>query len=296
MQTPFIHRRKFIKNTGLTLLSSNQIISAFDADNKPLPSIALQLYTVRNQIKEDAAGTLKKLTALGIKTVETAFWPADITLDKAAGLIKEAGLGICSCHIELPVDAESRKKFIDIAKAYNCNNMIWHGWPEDKRYSSMEGTKQLAGIYNEVNRFAKDNGLHFGLHNHWWEFRNKVDGKFVYEILLHELEPDIFFELDTYWLKVAGHTPADIVKNYGIRAPFLHIKDGPAKWDDKLPKDIPEPMTAVGKGTQNFPAIASAGGNNTKWMVIEMDVVATDVFKAIEESYAYLVNKQLAKN
>lgn len=95
---------------------------------------------------------------------------------------------------------------------------------------------------------------------------------------------------------MAGHTPADIVKNYGIRAPFLHIKDGPAKWDDKLPKDIPEPMTAVGKGTQNFPAIASAGGNNTKWMVIEMDVVATDVFKAIEESYAYLVNKQLAKN
>lgn len=216
--SPF-NRRKFIRNAGLTCLASNEIISAFAATNKTLPSIALQLYTVRNQIKEDAAGTLKKLADLGIKTVETAFWPPGISLDKASGLLKDSGFAVCSCHIELPVDEESRKNFVAIAAAYNCNKMIWHGWPEDKRYSSIEGTKQLAAIYNQASHFAKDKGLQFGLHNHWWEFRNKVAGKFVYEILLDTLEPDIFFELDTYWLKVAGHNPADIVKAYGNRAP-----------------------------------------------------------------------------
>lgn len=289
-----LHRRKFIRNATLALAGSNQIVSAFAASDKALPSIALQLYTVRNQLKEDAAGTLKKLAALGIKKVETAFWPPEITLDKAAGLVKNAGFSVCSCHIELPTDEAGKKNFLAIAAAYQCNKMIWHGWPEDKRYSSLEGTKQLAKIYNETNHFAKDNGLQFGLHNHWWEFRNKVDGKFVYEILLEELDPDIFFELDTYWLKVAGHDPAAIVKRYGSRATFLHIKDGPAKWDDKLPEDIPEPMTAVGKGTQNFTAIAKAGSGNTKYMVIEMDVVATDVFVAIKESVDYLQKKRLA--
>ena len=122
-----------------------------------------------------------------------------------------------------------------------------------------------------------------------------MDGKFVYEVLLESVEPDIFFEIDTYWVKVAGHDPAAIVAKFGKRAPLLHIKDGPARWTDSLPSDKPEPMTAVGKGTQNFPAIVKAANGNTEWMVVEMDVVATDVFAAIRDSYDYLVKNKLAK-
>ena len=116
---------------------------------------------------------------------------------------------------------------------------------------------ELVSIYNEAGKFAKANGLQFGLHNHWWEYRNKVSGRYVYEVLMEYLDKDIFFEVDTYWVKVAGQDPSAIVKKMGSRAPLLHIKDGPAKWNDNLPKDNPDPMTAVGKGTQNFPAIVA---------------------------------------
>jgi hypothetical protein len=54
-------------------------------------------------------------------------------------------------------------------------------------------------------------------------------------------------------------------------------------------------MTAVGQGTQNFPAIVKAANGNTEWMVVEMDVVATDVFVAIRDSYDYLTKNKLAK-
>ena len=54
-------------------------------------------------------------------------------------------------------------------------------------------------------------------------------------------------------------------------------------------------MTAVGQGTQNFPAIVQAANGNTEWMVVEMDVVATDVFAAIRDSYDYLVKNKLAR-
>jgi len=121
--------------------------------------------------------------------------------------------------------------------------MIWHGWPEDKRYSTLEGTKELADIYNEANN----------------------------QVLLDSVDQDIFFEIDTYWVKVAGHDPAKIVGEFGKRAPLLHIKDGPARWNDSLPKDNPEPMVAVGKGTQNFPAVVKAAngipnGRSLRWM------------------------------
>jgi sugar phosphate isomerase/epimerase len=256
--------------------------------------LSVQLYTVRNQISKDIPGTLKRVRAIGFESVETAFWPDDITVKKAAQYLREEGLSVSSAHIELP-QGDKKQVMLDTAAAYNCKKMIWHGWPEDKRYSSLEGTMELVSIYNEAGKFAKANGLEFGLHNHWWEYRNEVGGRYVYEVLLENLDKDIFFEVDTYWVKVAGHDPAAIVKKLGSRAPLLHIKDGPAKWNDSLPQDVPDPMTAVGKGTQNFPAIVKAADGNTEWMVVEMDKTSTDVFAALKESYDYLINNKLAK-
>jgi sugar phosphate isomerase/epimerase len=287
-----IHRRDFLQLSGVGLLGAMIPGELLSIAGPGKAKLSMQLYTVRDAIAKDPEGTLKRVAEIGFKWVETAFWPANISLQQAAKYIKDAGLSVSSSHIELPV-GEKKKVMLDTAKAYNSKKMIWHGWPEDKRYSSLEGTKQLASIYNESYKFAKDNGLEFGLHNHWWEYRNKVGGKFVYEVLLEEVNPDVFFEVDTYWVKVAGQDPAAIVAKLGKRAKLLHIKDGPARWNDQLPKDIVEPMTPVGKGTQNFPAIIKAANGNTEWMVVEMDKVKGDVFEALKESYDYLVKNKM---
>jgi len=290
----YISRKKFLQLTGIGLIGTSFIPESFFS-KKPIPApVALQLYTVRDEIKKDIAGTLKKVAAIGFEAVETAFWPENISVKQAGKYLKDAGLSVSSAHIELPV-GDKKAAFLETAEALNCKRMIWHGWPEDKRYSSPDGTKELADIYNEANHFAKSNGLQFGLHNHWWEFRNKVDGRCVYEVLLERTEPDIFFEIDTYWVKVAGHDPAKVVSDFGKRAQLLHIKDGPAKWNDSLPADNPDPMVAVGKGSQNFPAIVKAANGHTQWMVVEMDKVATDLFTAIQDSYTYLVKNKLAR-
>jgi len=63
----------------------------------------------------------------------------------------------------------------------------------------------------------------------------------------------------------------------------------------ELLEDKPDPMVPLGKGTQNIPAIAKAAAANIDWMVIEMDVVATDVFAAIKDSYDYLVTNKFAE-
>jgi len=256
--------------------------------------LSVQLYTVRDQIKSDISGTLHRVREIGFEYVETAFWPDNVSLQMAANYLQKAGLTVSSAHIEIPI-GDKKQLMLDTAAAYNCKKMIWHGWPEDKRYSSLEGTMELISIYNDASRFARSHGLEFGLHNHWWEYRNKVGGRYVYEVLLENLDKEIFFEVDTYWVKVAGQDPVAIVKKLGERAPLLHIKDGPAKWNDSLPKDNPDPMTSVGKGTQNFPAIVKAADGNTEWMVVEMDKTSGDVYVALKESYDYLVSHQMVK-
>jgi sugar phosphate isomerase/epimerase len=289
-------RREFLRTgaaaaIGTALLPELAFSNYFSSPSK----ISLQLYTVRKEIEKDLPGTLHRLSELGVKTVETAFWPKNVTVKEAAKHLKDAGLKVSSCHIEIPI-GEHKQAMLETAEAYNCKRMIWHGWPEDKRYSSLDGTKELIHIYNDANAFAKSNGLQFGLHNHWWEYRNRVGNRFVYEWLLEGVDKDIFFEIDTYWVKVAGQDPATIISKFGKRVEMLHMKDGPAIWRESLAEDNPDPMVALGKGVQNFPAIVKAANGNVKWMVIEMDVVATDVFEAIKESRDYLLKNKFAED
>ena len=280
-------RRDFLQLSSMGLMGAYLPKSLNLISLNQKPKLSLQLYTLRDQIKNDLRGTIKKIADLGFKNVETAFWPEGVSLAEAASVLREFKLNVSSCHIELPV-GDQQETFLATAKAFNCKNLIWHGWPEDKRYSSLEGTKALVKIYNDANRFAKANGLHFGLHNHWWEFRNKVSDKFVYEVLLEELDKDIFFEIDTYWVKVAGHDPAKIIHQFGERVKLMHVKDGPALYNDRLAIDNPDSMTPVGQGSQNFPSIFKAAGSSCEWLVIEMDKTAIDVFDALKQSVDYM--------
>ncbi|HEY6975128.1 MAG TPA: hypothetical protein VH396_02495, partial [Chitinophagaceae bacterium] len=170
-------RREFLNITGLSLLSASifpwQNLSAKVLSAEPA-KIGLQLYTVRNQIETNIADTLRRVAEFGFEGVETAFWPENISVKQAGKYLKDAGLTVSSAHIELPL-GNKKNVMLEVAETFDCKKMVWHGWPEDKRYSTLEGTKQLVDIYNEANHFARSNGLQFGLHNHWWEFRNKVD-------------------------------------------------------------------------------------------------------------------------
>ncbi len=290
-------RREFVKTSSLGMLGAvalpEILLSGCSSATSAKPAkVGLQLYTLRNQIKTDIRGTLKRLSKIGFAGVETAFWPDRVTVKEAGKLLKEFELPVCSCHCELPI-GDQQSKMLEIAEAFRCTKMIWHGWPEDERYKTMDGIKQLAEVYNKSHEFAVSNGLEFGIHNHWWEFMNRIGDRYAHEVLRDYIDANIFFEIDTYWVKVAGFDPAEIVRGLGKRAPFLHIKDGPARFTENITTD-PEPMVAVGKGTQNFPEIVKAANGNTEWMVVEMDHTETDVFTAIQESFDYLTKNNLA--
>ncbi len=291
-----ISRNEFLKTSSAGIMRAailpEVILAGCSAAAASPAKIGLQLYTLRDQIKADIKGTLRKLSEIGFAGVETAFWPEGISVADAGKLLKEFGLSVCSSHVELPLN-DQKAKMLEIAETFECKRMIWHGWPEDVRYKTLDGIKQLADLYNQSNQVAKSNGLQFGLHNHWWEFMDKIGDRYAHSVLRDYIAEDIFFEIDTYWVKVAGFDPAKIVGDLGKRAPLLHIKDGPARWTEAIVTN-PEPMVAVGKGKQNFPAIVKAANWNTEWMIVEMDHTTGDVFTAIQDSYNFLTQNKLA--
>ncbi len=241
------------------------------------PQLALQLYTVRDALTADFARTLQQVAAIGYRAVESAFLPAGMTFPAAAQQINAAGLEIIAAHCELPLDDQQAAVLAQMA-TLGCRRLIWHGWPQDPEYSTLDGIKRLAARYNAANRVAQTNGYIFGLHNHWWECE-PVDGQLPYQVLLAELDPTIFFELDTYWARTAGLDPAAILRELGDRAPLVHIKDGPAvKGAVKA---------AVGDGVMDIPAIATAA-TAADYFIVELDDYAGDMLEAVARSYHYL--------
>ena len=247
-----------------------------------IPPIALQTYTLRDAMASDFAGVIRKVAQIGYVGVEPAVGVLGTTNEKAAKLFKELGLQVPSAHLALPL-GKDKQAVLDAAALFGCQYIVTGKGPDS--FKTFDLIKQSCEQFNEAYTVAKANGLSFALHNHWWEYE-KLGDRYIYEIMLDHLEPGIFLQIDTYWVKTAGADPVEVVKRLGARAPLLHIKDGPATKE--------APMLAAGSGVMDFPAIATAGAGHTQWMIIEMDRCATDMMEAVEQSYRYLVGAGLA--
>jgi sugar phosphate isomerase/epimerase len=243
--------------------------------------IALQLYSVREDLKRDFAGGIRRIAAMGYAGVEPAGFPGT-TCEDAAVLFRTLDLRVPSVHVPMPV-GENRQKSIETAIALGGACMV-SGLGAD-HYRTLDDIKRSCDTFNAAGTAARENGLRFGIHNHWWEFL-EVDGRIAYDILLERLDPAVLLELDTYWAQTAGQDPATVVKRLGARAPLLHIKDGPCE------RGVP--MTAVGEGKVDVPKIM-ANASGTEWLIVELDSCATDMMEAVEKSLRYLVDSGLAR-
>ena len=202
----------------------------------------------------------------------------------AAELFCELGFQVPSAHTALPL-GDTKDEVLRAAALLGCRRIISGKGPDS--FKTMDLIKQSCDEFNQAYAVAAENGLAFGLHNHWWEFeRIAGDGRYVYQVMLKLLDPGIFFEIDTYWVQTAGPNAARIVGDFGARAPLLHIKDGPANKE--------KAMQPIGSGVMDFPAVVKASAGNVEWMIVELDRCDGDMMDAVVESYRYLTAEGLA--
>ena len=247
------------------------------------PPIALQLYTVREALGIDFHGVIRQVAEMGYMGVEAAPSMLSISARAAAALFDQLGLVVPCIHAPLPAGDEAERVF-DVATALGTSRVVSGLGPES--YASLDLIKRSCDLFNAAAKSASEVGLTMGMHNHWWEYQ-RVEGRFVYEVILEHLDPRVFFEVDTYWVETAGCDAATILRELGGRAPLLHIKDGPALED--------EPMVPVGQGILDFHRIMRAAGDHVEWMIVEIDRAAMDMIEAAQLSYRFLISNSMAR-
>jgi sugar phosphate isomerase/epimerase len=233
-------RRDFIKKSALTIagvMVGGSLFSglAGSAGCSPAPKtkrIGLQLYSLREMMKQDPEGTLKLIAAMGYTELETASYDGELIYGYTPAdfrtLVEGLGMKVTSCHIGKSWEAEKEaelmawwEKAFEDHKALGCKYIII---PSAHYGDTLESLKATCDYWNRLGAIAKEKGLVFGYHNHSREFET-IEDRIVYDYMLQNTSGDVVFEMDVYWLTKGGYNPVDYLTKYAGRFPVLHIKD-----------------------------------------------------------------------
>jgi len=261
--------------------------------------IALQLYSIRDDVRADMAGSLAQVKAMGYDGVE--IFDTDYMGTSAADMAKlcaEVGLVCISAHVPFE---KLIKNPSGMVKYYSEAGVKYIAIPylgNDHRPSGAKFAETIEGL-TQIGQAAQERGITLLYHNHDFEFQ-LVDSKYGLDVLFDSVAPNLLqCEIDTCWVRVAGEKPADYVLKYTGRTPIVHVKDyvgGPSdkmypvtpppsvpEFDengDLIPKEPTTPTMAhmpfqfrpLGTGVQDIPAIVSAAeAAGAAWLVVEQD-------------------------
>ena len=263
-------------------------------------SVAVQVYSVRDDAAADLRGTLEKIKKMGYDGVELAGLydndPADIKK-----MCDEIGLIPISAHVPYVDMVADPEGVLSAYATIGCKFVVVPYLTEQYR----PGTDKFPEVIENVKMIgkkAKEMGIQLVYHNHDFEFV-KLDGKYALDILYEEVPAEYLeTELDTCWVNVGGEVPSVYLRKYDGRARILHLKDFNGEKSDDMyeligieskaparPKNFE--FRPVGSGVQNFPEILDAAKlAGVEWIVVEQDKPSMGLtpLECIEKSRQYL--------
>jgi len=252
-------------------------------DNK-LP-IALQLYSVRDDMKKDFKGTLTKVKEMGYQGVEFAGLFGH-SPSQVKAMLDEIGLTPVSAHVAIDEILADIPKVISDYRAVGCR-FIAIPWMAEERRPGNPLYQQTIEDIKAIGEEANKQGLTLLYHNHDFEFK-KLNGEYLLDILYKDIPEDLLkTQIDTCWANVGGEDPAEYLRKYKGRSPVVHLKDFvmPGKKPAKLyeligveseqtedEQDKKFELRPLGYGVQDIPEILKAAAEaGAEWVIVEQD-------------------------
>jgi len=251
MEHTTFSRRAFLATTITTSVAVPAMLSAA---TRPVP-IGLEMFSVRDDLKKDAMGTVKGVGAMGYQVVEFFAPYYDWTPDYAKQVretMDASGLRCNSTHNgRNMLEAAGLPKAIELNKILGARYIVL---AHPGNVKTIDDWKHVADTLNEANKTLASEGMHTGYHNHDLEW-HEVDGQKPIELLAASTDKTVMLQLDVGTCVSTGNDPvAWIEKNPG-RIRSLHLKDWSADGGYKV---------LFGEGTSPwkniFAAAESKGG------------------------------------
>ncbi len=190
----------------------------------PIP-VGLELYSVRNALKQDLDGTVRAVAAMGYQCVEFYAPYFDWTESQAKDmrkLLDDLGIRCYSTHNDssyLGPDKISRAR--DLNLILGCKYVVMSSSHEK---AGPDGWKAVANSLNAAAEQLEASGLKAGYHNHQVEFTPEAGIRPI-EILAKNTKPSVMLQLDVGTCVEAGSDPVAWIRSNPGRIRSLHLKE-----------------------------------------------------------------------
>ena len=239
-------------------------LGAASAQAATSPLLGVQLWSVKDEVKQDFEGTLDKLAKLGFQGVEFAgeFGKYKADPEGLKAFLRKKGLQCAGAHMRVDqLNAANFKPTTDFYKTLGCNRLIIS---MDDRAASKEGSTELAKELSALSVKLDAQGMKLGYHNHEAEMLGDK-GQTNWDLLAKNTPKNFILQQDVGWTTYAGKDPIDFVKAYPGRTVTTHYKA-------KFVKGT-EGTSIIGQDKTDWAgltkAVRSVGG--TEWIIVEQE-------------------------
>lgn len=253
--------------------------------------VALQLFTVREDLEKDFEGTLRQVHEMGYDGVEFAGLFGH-SAQEVRELAAKYELDPISAHVPIDEILADIPGCLDTYKEIGCR-YVAIPWLDEARRPGQPGYDQLMKDIVVIADACQERGITLLYHNHNFEFV-KIDGEYALDRMYRNI-PALQTELDTCWVNIGGEDPVEYLHKYAGRAPVVHLKDfarpeeTPTYLFELIGKDEDEEQKKqkaskgalefrpCGYGAQDMPAIVEASRQaGATWVVVEQDRPSMD--------------------
>jgi sugar phosphate isomerase/epimerase len=222
MATPTFSRRSFLAISAVLPWTLRSLVSGAPSDSIP---VGLELYSVRDALKQDPEATVRAVAKMGYQVVEFYAPYFDWSETQAKSMRKvmeELGTHCYSTHNDEEFFSDK-----NIEKAVNLNQILGakymvQAWSDPK--PNLDAWKALADKLNAAADKLAPAGLKVGYHNHDAEWK-AMDGKRPMDILAANTKPSVMLQLDVGTCLEGGADPVAWIKANPGRIRSIHCKD-----------------------------------------------------------------------
>ncbi|MEM9141391.1 MAG: sugar phosphate isomerase/epimerase [Bacteroidota bacterium] len=247
--------------------------------------VGIQLYSLRDQFKEDVPGTLRLIRDWGLTKIEGG-GTYGLPLEEYKELLRSYNLEMVCVGASFEELEKDVDKVVEKAKNFGAKYVMCAWVPHDDNKWDLEETEHATKIFNTAGKELKKHGLVLAYHPHGYEFRPWKDGT-LFDYMAQNAK-DFTFELDIYWAQHGGEDPLALMKKYPDKFTLLHLKDMEhgVKGNNTGHEDV-ETNVVLGQGQLDIAGIvAEAKKLGMEYLFIEDE--SSRVVEQVPQSLAYL--------
>ena len=204
---------------GFTVLV---LVAQFGIHQLSAQEIGIQLYSLRNQFKNDVEGSLKIIRDWGLTNLEGG-GTYGLSFEEFDGLLDKYKLDVVSVGASYDDLKDNPEKALANAKQFGAKYVMCAWISHEGNNFDIEKTKEAVEVFNNAGKLLQDEGITLAYHAHGYEFRPYEDGT-LFDYMAQNAEY-FAFEMDVYWVQHGGTDPLALLNKYPDKFVLFHLKD-----------------------------------------------------------------------